>query len=183
MNSTIPNLPPTQHAAGATYTGPARVLAVNDQMVQLECPDSLPWARMAIAPRYEPEIGDEVLVTGTTDGGWFVIGVLSGRGRTRIESLGDLTLAAPGGKIEIMSSENVQITAPKMRFVAHEIETVAKTLLQRATSFTQWVTDALHQKLGRLVTKVEGSCHLKAERISQRADEDVKVNGRTIHLN
>jgi len=64
-----------------TYLGPARVRQLAGNRVQLEFPDELPWALLALAFPYEPAPGDIVLAAGQGHT-WYVIGVLQGAGKT-----------------------------------------------------------------------------------------------------
>ena len=66
--------------------------------------------------------------------------------------------------------------------MATRIELTGQHLFERFQTVTQWITDALHRRVGRMHTTVDGAYELHAERITEIADEDVAIDGKTIHL-
>src|SRR4051812_37154949 len=87
---------------------PARVVRVENGRVQLEFPDELAWAAVALAFPYAPAADDEVLAIGQDDT-WYVIGVLRGSGTTNLTVPGNLTIRAPSGAIELAAARGVRI--------------------------------------------------------------------------
>ncbi len=74
------------------------------------------------------------------------------------------------------------VTVEHVKQVFGKLETVAARILERAGDVYRRV-DNLHQlKAGRLRTLVKGACHIKGGRTSIKADDDVKIGGRRIHL-
>lgn len=165
-----------------TYLGPATILAVEERRVHLECPDCFPWARVALAQSYQPVKGDVVLAVGRGQD-WYVIGLLEGTGVTTFTAPGDLALRAPCGKIELQSGQGIILKSPLVEIFAGKLEMAARQVFQRFTDLTQWISGALHGRFGRVNTKVETDYHLNAGRIVERAEGDMIVNGKMIHLN
>lgn len=165
----------------ATYLGAATVLHAAAGRMKLELPDEHAWALSALAFPYQPMVGDVVLAAGRA-GQWYVIGVLKGGGATTLLVPGDLTLAAPHGQIKIAAAQGVEIRGPKIKLRAGRLDLIANSLSQRFQRATQWVKETLQVRVGRLRTRVDSSLDVSAERIRQRAKDDVKIDGKTIHL-
>jgi uncharacterized protein DUF3540 len=160
----------------------ARVLLVEGNRVQLELPDRLlQWAVVALAYPYEPVGGDRVLAIGQ-DGDWYVIGVLQGSGRTSMTVPGDLCFRAPFGAIELTAARCVTIKSPAVQIMAVKLEVLARSVFERFTHATRRVTETFEIRAGRLRARVNRTYDIKAERILERADGDVKIDGRQIKL-
>jgi hypothetical protein len=165
----------------STYLGPAQVLQRNDRGVQLELPDELAWATVALAFPYQPAVGDKVLAIGRA-GTWYVIGVIEGSGTTTLMVRGDLKLLAPHGKIELMAGAGVTIHSSIVRILADRIEVLARTIFEKFTSASRWVKELFHLRAGHARTIVSSTYRVKAKRIVERAEDDVHIDGRKIHL-
>jgi len=163
------------------YLGPATVLAASDGDVDLELPEGRRTARLALSQSYAPEVGDTVLAV-CREEEWFVIGLIQGTGTTTFTAPGDVELQAPRGRIEILARDGIVLESDLVEIVATRLELTARHVIERFHSVTQWITDSLHRRLGRMHTTVEGDCQLRAGRITEIADEDVAIDGRTIHL-
>lgn len=164
-----------------TRLSPARVARAEDGRVQLEFPDELAWATVALAYPYAPAVNDDVLAIGQ-NGTWYVIGVLRGSGKTNLTVPGDLTIRAPSGAIEIAAARGVRIKAPTVQVVADKLDLAARAAFERFAQATRWVKETFQLRAGRLRSRVEGTYDLKAERIVERADGDVKIDGNQIKL-
>lgn len=164
-----------------TYLGPARVLRVLGHRAQLELPDELVWATVALAYPYQPAPDDSVLAVGQA-GTWYVIGVLRGTGTTTLTVPGDLALRAPRGAIELTAAKGVRIKSPVVEVLANKLEILARDVLERFESATRWVKEEFQLRTGQLRTRVESTYDLRAERILERAEGDVKIDGRQIDL-
>jgi hypothetical protein len=164
-----------------TYLGPARVRATAGNRVQLEFPDELPWAMLALAYPYQPAVGDTVLAAGQ-GANWYVIGVLQGSGKTTLMVPGDLELLAPRGRIRLMAGKGVQVKSPEVKITADKLELVARRVMEHFTDAVRWVKDTWQVRAGRIRTQVEGDYHVTAKRINERAEEDVKIDGTKINL-
>jgi hypothetical protein len=164
-----------------TYLGPAQVLKAAGNRAQLELPDELVWAIVALASPYQLTVGDTVLALGQ-GGAWYVIGVLRGTGKTTFMVPGDLDLRAPRGSIELTAAKGVRIKSPLVEILSNKLELMAKSIFERFDDATRWVKKACQLRVGRLRTRVESTYDLKAERILERAEDDVKIDGRKIDL-
>lgn len=164
-----------------TYLGPARVLQAADNQLLLELPDARAWARTALAYPYQPEPGDTVLAVGLEDQ-WYVIGVLEGTGVTIFAAPADLRLLAPQGKIELVSAEGVSLCGPAVRIVADRLEVTARVVLEKFGAACRWVTGLFQVRAGQWLTSVQETYRLRAGRITERAREDVHIDGRKINL-
>ena len=169
-----------QHAAH-TGLSPACIVEVEDDRVLLSFPDREIWALMALAFPYQPVPGDLVLAIGQEDA-WYVIGVLKGRGQSVFKALADLKLFAPNGKIELIAGEEVNIRSGTLLLAANRIEFLADTIHERFRNAYRWVQGIFHLRSRHAYTQVQETYRVKAGRIVQRADGDVHVDGRKIHL-
>lgn len=174
-------MPPVAVAAEAPYLGPAAVVAVSDLHVELDLPQGRRSARIAISQSYAPVVGDTVLAV-CRDEEWFAIGLIQGTGTTTFTAPGDVELQAPCGRIELVARDGVFLDSDLVEIVATRIELTGRHLIERFQSVTQWITDSLHRRVGRMHTTVEGDYELHAKRITEIADEDVSIDGQTIHL-
>ena len=172
---------PASAPPAAPYLGPATVLAVSDRRVDLALPDGRCTAQIAISQSYAPVVGDTVLAVCRAEE-WFVIGLIQGTGTTTFTAPGDLELQAPRGRIELLARDGVFLTSDLVEIVATRIELTARHVIERFHSLTQWIGESLHRRLGRMHTTVEGDYELRAGRITEIADEDVAIDGKTIHL-
>ena len=164
-----------------TYLGPASVVQTAAGRVQLNVRDDRRWARMGLAFPYEPVRGDEVLVIGRGEA-LYVIGVLRGSGPTTFSAPKDLRFRAPHGSIELTAANGVRVKASTVKLVSDTLEILATTLFERLVEATHWIENALHIRAGQVRMRSEASYDLRAAAISQRATEDVHVDGRKIHL-
>jgi hypothetical protein len=164
-----------------TWLGPARVLRAAGNRVQIELPDEIAWASVAVACPYQAAVGDSVLAIGQR-GSWYVIGVLEGTGKTIIKVPGDLAILAPAGKIEIKSGREVRIKSPAVRIVAGKLEAMARSIFERFAQATRWVKETFQLRSGRYRARVEGTYDVQADRIVERAEDDVIIDGREIKL-
>jgi hypothetical protein len=164
-----------------SYLGPASVLKAEGKRFQLDVGAHYCWAQSALAFPYVPAVGDIVLAIGRDDQ-WYVIGVLSGRGTTTLSVPGDLHVQAPRGTIEFSAARGIRMKSPTVKIMAESLELLAKSLFESVTSATRWVQETLQLRVGRLRTRVEHEYDLKAAKIKERADGDVRIDGQKIHL-
>lgn len=165
-----------------TYLGPARILEVDGNRIQVSLPEGEEaCALMALASPYAPVAGDVVLTIGH-EGNYFVIGVLQGTGKTTFTVPGDLELRAPRGTINLVSGKGVGIRAPQFSVKAGKIRILARSIAEKFTSAMRRVTDLLQIRAGRMRTISENQYTVRAGRIVQRAKGDVKIDGKKINL-
>lgn len=168
---------------GGTHLGPARVAAVDGRRVVVNpaAGGGTVSARVALAQSYAPAVGDEVLVIGLA-GEWYVIGLLEGKGVTTFVAPGDVEFSAPRGRIEFVARDGVFLKSGLVEIVTEKLQFTARQMFERFTDLTQWVTGAVHQRLGRVRSHVEEDYDLKAGRIKELADEEVVIDGKKIYL-
>jgi hypothetical protein len=164
-----------------TYLGPARVLTAAGNRAKLELPDEYVWAVVALGMPYEPAVDDVVLAIGQK-GSWYVIGLIQARGKTTLTVPGDLEIRAPRGGIQLSAATNVTVKGPEVTIAANKLELFAKSVFERFTAATRWVKEAFQLHAGRCRTRVDGCYELSAERIRERAEREVKIDGSKIHL-
>jgi hypothetical protein len=165
----------------SSYLGPASVERVDGHRVLLNLNEVQAWAVSAVGYPYRFQAGDMVLAIGGRDE-WYVIGVLSGSGRTCFHVEGDLQLIAPWGSIEMVAAKGVSIKGPDITLVGSRVTLIARQLSQRVQELTTHVKNCYDVIAARFTGRVEGSYRLQAEKIVQRAEGDVKIDGRKIHL-
>lgn len=164
-----------------TQLGPARVVTVAGKRVLLSLEDRHVWAVLALAGPYEPVADDVLLALGAADQ-WYAIGVLSGKGKTTFTAPADLELRAPSGKIELVAGQGVTIRAPSVSILAQGLKVAAQSVIERFEQARRWVTGTSEVHAGRSRTVVDESYRIQAGRIVERADGDVKIDGRKIRL-
>ena len=164
-----------------TYLGPARVISATSERAKLEVFDERVWAVMTLAGPYQPE-ADDVVLTIAQAGAWYVIGVIKGKGKTTLTVPGDLEIRAPRGRIELSAAKGVRVKSVEVSIVADRLEVAARSAFERFGEATRWVKEAFQLRAGRVRTCVEEDYDLTADRILQRAEHDVRIDGSKIHL-
>ncbi len=162
-----------------TGLGPATVLELVGDRLKLKRGEAEVWARLALAYPYQPESGDLVLTIGEEE--VYVIGVLLGRGKTVFDTPGDLHLRSRG-RIEIEGLKGVEIRSEQVLIKADKVETIARTAFEKLVSSYRWVKEIIQTEAGRERKIIDGHYTVKAERIVETADKDVKIDGEQIHL-
>jgi hypothetical protein len=163
------------------FLGPVPVCEVSGNRVQLEFPDEMPWAMLALAYPYQPAVGDTVLAAGQSDN-WYVIGILQGTGKTTFAVAGDFEVLAPRGRITLVAGKGFQVKSPEVKITTAKLEMVARRVLERFTDVTRWVKGVWQIRADRIRSRVEGAYQMNAGRIIERADQDVRIDGQKIHL-
>jgi hypothetical protein len=164
-----------------SYLGPARVLAAAGNRAKLELPDEHAWAIVAVGMMYQPAVDDVVLAIGN-GGAWYVIGVIQGKGQTTLTVPGDLAIRAPRGRIELSAATGVAMKSAEVSITAGKIELLARSVFERFQEATRWVAETFQLRAGRFRTRVEGDYDLGANRIQERAEGAVMIDGSKIHL-
>ncbi len=163
-----------------TMLTPATVISVTGDAVRVRLEDQERSVTMAMALRYQPCIGDVLLIAATADSA-YAIGVVSGQGAMELHSAGNLSLRA-AGRIDLHAGTTIETDTPHLRLSAGRLELVARDLLATAQSFLQRIAGLLHLSAGRRHTQVDGSSVEHARQIVIKAQETVTVDGSTIHL-
>ena len=98
----------------------------------------------------------------------------------------EVKLAAGQAEITIRETtylgKRLTVTVQQAKQVFEKLETVATRILERATDVYRQVENLQQLKAGRMRVLIKGTCHIKGGRTSIRADDDVKIGGRRIHL-
>ena len=164
-----------------TRLSPATVLALEGERVRLALGDEVAWADLALAFPYRPAAGDVVLAIGP-DPSWYVIGVLKGCGSTSFVAPADLEFHAPNGSIGLVAAEGVRIEAPEVELKADRLELAARNVFERFIRAYRRVAETFHLRAGSVKEVVEETHDLRAGRIVQRAEGDVRIDGEKILL-
>jgi hypothetical protein len=167
----------------AFYLGPAGVSRTLGRRVLVRRPGAAEerWADLALAFPYLPVPGDQVLVAVQEDRA-YVIGVLQARGPSVWTFPGDVTFAAPDGRIRLRAGRGLDLEAPELELRAETIQIEGKTLRQRLENAYQWVKELVQLKAGRVRTTVDGALHQTAERTLIRSERETKVDGEQVLL-
>lgn len=168
-------------SAAPLQLGPAEVLetSVLGVRVRFESGEERE-ARLALAFRYEPAVGDSVLTIADGNTCW-VIGVIAGTGKGVIAFPGDLDIQA-GGRLALSGQAGVEIDTPKLEVRAGKLEMFARSVSQRFENLRQHVVELLSVQAGRTHTTVEGASVTSAESSTLLTKDKVTINGKAIHL-
>lgn len=177
----LPVFSPDEKKVNDRYLGPARVLKTKGRRLLLELPEENIWAQSAIIYPYKPVPGDTVLAIGQ-DGDFYMIGILTGTGKTTFSAPGDIKFSAPSGHIDMVSAKGFRLRSPQVKLISDNLEFTAKTIVEKFDSARRWVKNTFKLRAGRVSTQVESTYRIKAEKIVERAKGDVKIDGNKIHL-
>ncbi|HZN62478.1 MAG TPA: DUF3540 domain-containing protein [Planctomycetota bacterium] len=161
--------------------GTATILAVDGSRVSLSIDGAEAEATMALAYPYRPAPGDTVLALGQ-ESQWYVIGVLRGSGVTTFVAPGDMELRAPNGSIGLTAADGVRIEAPRVSLKADRLELAARSVFERFVQAYRRIAGVFQLRAGRVRTVVGEAYDLRAGRITERADADVRIDGDKIYL-
>lgn len=163
------------------FFGPARVCQVAGNSVQLEFPEEPIWATLALAYPYTPAVGDTVLVVGQNQSR-YVIGVLDGKGSTTFAMPGDFEVCAPRGRINLIAGKGVHVKGQEVKITAGKLELVARRVSECFSEVARIVKGTWRIRAAQVRHDIEGEYLLNAGRITERAEQDVKIDGDKIHL-
>jgi len=138
-------------------------------------------ARLAMAFTYAPVPGDVALVLGNADG-HYVIGVLSGQGKATLAIPGDVELRAVGGRLSLKGDRGVSIDGEEVEVRAGTLRMIAGTLAQKLQTLRQTVTDLWSVRAGEAHSVVDGTVLQQSKSATILTEENVTINGRSIHL-
>jgi Protein of unknown function (DUF3540). len=170
-----------QPLTGGMYCGPATVLEAGPSALKLLLPGQEARAELALAYPYQPQVNDLVLALGSPDGDMYVVGVLQGKGRTRLCVEGDLELEARG-RLELRGHAGVRIEGEHVSVSAGRYELSARSVIERLGNVYRWATGVITTYATRTRTVVEESATLAAGRIVEKAKADVTIDGERIRL-
>jgi hypothetical protein len=168
-------------AAEGQYLGPGEVLESGSCAVEVRLRHgAVVRAELALPAPYAAEVGDSLLVIGNAEG-HYVIGVLSGSGRTELSFRGDVDLRA-GGTLRLSAERGVRIEAPEVEMRAGKLKTFAGAVTQTFTELRQRVIELLSVQAGQTHTVVQGSTFTQSKSATLLTEEKVTINGKAIHL-
>jgi hypothetical protein len=163
------------------YLGPGRLVRLAGTRATVSLPDSHVEAQLATIGGVVPAPGDSVLVIGRGDA-YYVIGVLESNGPLRIAVPRDLEIEALHGKVSIKSAQEVRLTTRRLSIRARRLDTVVRSVQETFENMATWVRDRLETRAGQMDTRVDGDSHLRARRIVELAEKDVRIDGESINL-
>jgi hypothetical protein len=163
------------------YLGPGRVVAVTPAKLKIAVTEHCEWAQLALGYPYRARIGDTVLAI-AQNGSWYVIGVLSGNGDTVFSVPGDLKLNAPRGRIDLVAAKGMRLRSPRLVIHTDAMSVIAKSIQETFEYAARTIKDAFDLRAGWIRTTVDRDFRVRADRIVQRAQNEVKLDGRKIHL-
>ncbi|MFO0555736.1 MAG: DUF3540 domain-containing protein [Polyangiaceae bacterium] len=162
--------------------GPAEVLAVRGASLEVRLESgATASAAIALASPWEPAVGDTVLVISELER-CYVIGVLMSQGRTVYSFQGDVELRSSDGVVKIAGAKGVEISGPDVALTTARLRVVAESVVERVTSLTQRVRDLVSVHVGRRHEIVDGASLTQAKSATFVTEDDVKINGKAIHL-
>lgn len=126
-------------------------------------------------------MSDLVLALGPEDGVVFVVGVLQGRGQTRLRMEGDLEIEA-SGKLNLRGFKGVSVEGSHVAVNADRYEVTARSMIERLGNVYRWAKGTILTFAGRTRTVVEKSATLTAGRIVEKAKHDVVIDGEQVKL-
>lgn len=164
------------------YLGPAEVRRVGAHELEIRLPSGeARSARLALAFSYDPQVGDEVLVIGN-EHGHYVIGVLRGRGTSRLTFPSDVELRATEGVVRVVGGKGIELEAPEVATRAGRVQVFADSLRQRLGSLYQAVSHTLSVRAGSTHTVVADTSYTQAKRATLLTQNEVNINGKSINL-
>ncbi len=172
----------TSQSGAEDYLGPANVTQVGAGSVEAVLPSGKAIsAQMALAVPYEPALGDVLLVIGKGDG-HYVIGVLRGKGQTRLSLQGNVDLHATDGTLRLSGDRGVQISGPEVGIETRRLGVIAGALVEHLSSAVRRVTGLLSLQVGDSHTIADGSILSQSKTAAILTEETVTVNGKQVHL-
>jgi len=164
-----------------TYCGPAVVLGAAQSSLRLRLPGGEASAQLALAYPYQPQPDDLVLALGVANGDMYVVGVLQGKGSTRLRVEGDLYLEA-GGHLHLHGHAGVNLRGQRLSLTADRYELSARSVTERVGNVYRWASGVIMTLAARTRTVVDQHATLVAGRIVQKAKQDVVIDGERIRL-
>lgn len=159
----------------------ARVRGHEGRRILVALPDGEVWAKLAVMFPYAPANDDLVLVMRSPEYA-YVVGVLEGTGKTFFDAPGDVEIRA-GGRLTLSARKLVNVEGEIVAVTARrKMYLQADSMVERFTNVFRKVKELFSIRAGRTRTRVEGTADLRAERITERAVEDVNIDGKSIKL-
>lgn len=164
------------------HLGPGVVASVAPDSVEVRLSSGANVrARMALAFPYEAVIDDVLLVIGI-DQGYYVIGVLSGQGTSKLAFHGDVEVRAMGGSLRLSADKDISMRAPEATIQAGKLRMVATAVHQTFATVKQRVTEMLSLHAAESHTVVDGPAHEQAKSKTMLTEDKMTINGKSIYL-
>ena len=167
-------------ASRRAYFGHATVRHVDCSQVLVECSVGTAWATMAMVIAYQPEEGDVVLVLGTAEG-WYVIGIVEGKGKTVIHSEGDLALAARA-RLRLVARDGIHAHTRRFKVVSAELRWTARSLVSMFKRVSRFVSGDCYVSAGQVHVDVDGRSKVEADEIFKYGENGVEIDGARVDL-
>ena len=178
----VPIRQPELGAEPTEYLGPAVVTELEGTFVRVAIPEGeSALAEMALAFPYRPVVGDVLLVIGRGGKHW-VIGVLSGAGRSTIEVQGDVELRAVDGELALSGDRGVVIRGRSLDVTVEKVEVLAERIVERCATLYQRARELFSVHAKEKLEIVEGQATTQAEGVTIVTEQKVLINGKHIHL-
>lgn len=169
--------------ARAAYLGPGHVVEFDGPRVVCELRDGARVAaELAMPIAYQPMIGDVLLVITQESDEAYVIGVLSGQGRAKLELQGDVDVRAVGGTLRLSGDQGVHIEGPELDVVVDRYKVVANRMVQKCATLYQRARELFTLEARDAHQLVERDFLARSKSATVVAEEKVVVNGNQIHL-
>lgn len=111
---------------------------------------------------------------------------LSASGQVQVQSRELVEIIAPkleSDTVEVeMRTNQLDVTTDRTRIMSRKLELVSDTIMQLAKNAYATVAGLFQIKAGRSRTVIDGSIETKADKVNLRAQGDVKIAGKHIHL-
>ncbi|MFO0550572.1 MAG: DUF3540 domain-containing protein [Polyangiaceae bacterium] len=183
MTAAIHALDRLSPTARAPYLGPGQVVEFDGPRVVCELRDqSRVSAELAMPIAYQPCVGDVLLVITQETDEAYVIGVLSGQGRSKIELAGDVDVRAVGGKLRLSGDNGVSVEGPELDVVVDRYKLAAQSVVQRCATLYQRARELFTLEARDAHQLVERDFVARSNSATLVAEEKVVVNGNQVHL-
>lgn len=99
---------------------------------------------------------------------------------------GELNLAAETGRLNVAdmraSGHSFTGNVSKVRLFSEAIDVVAKRATQRFQTCFRWVEQIEHVKAGQMINSIRNLFSIRARHSAIKAKDDVKIDGKRVHL-
>jgi hypothetical protein len=166
----------------AAFLGPATVVEARPGLVLAARADGVyVEAQLALQLPYEAAAGDVVLVIAQEQES-YVIGVLSGRGKTSLALPGDVALRAVDGALELSGDLGVTLRGPEVNVHADTLRRFARSAIDTVETLIQRIAGLVTLHAGQQHTVVEDGAYTQAKTAAIQTEGAVTINGKEILL-
>jgi hypothetical protein len=137
-------------------------------------------AAWALPFRLVPEVGDVLQLLGQ-NGGWWVTGIVAGRGRAMLACRGDTRLGA-AGELRLSGAGGVRIAAPEVHLQAESLQRDAGAVVAKVGASDERIAGGLEERAGATSRMVDGIDMTSAGRAETVAVGAVRIDGDLLQL-